>query len=867
VTPERWQQVKELFESALECAPDERAAFLDHACDGDESLRGEVESLLASYEEGESFMERPAVALAAESLAGSRSESLIGQAIGHYQVIREIGRGGMGEVYLVQDHRLGRSVALKLLPTYLSKDEDRLRRFEQEARAASALNHPNVCVIYEVGETADDRHYIAMEYIDGETLNQHMTSTRMTLTEVLDITIQVASALTAAHAIGIVHRDIKPENIMVRSDGYLKVLDFGLAKLMEQQATDLAAVAGARVKTDTGMVMGTSRYMSPEQVRGLAVDARTDIWSLGVVIYEMVTGRPPFEGATTSDVIVSVLEREPPPFAQLSPEAPAELQRIISKALRKEREERYQVIKDMLVDLKNLKQDVELEAQRGYSRQSHLSRRGAVTRSEVAPARHVRPWWQANSLMVLMAGAALVISGLAWLYFSRHTSDPPPPPMKVVPFTSFPGEEYLGTFSPDGNQIAFGWNGEKGGNPQNSSIYVKQIDAEKPLRLTFDPANDFGPVWSPDGQRIAFHRVTETEVAIFIVLALGGAERKLLTLGSKLGATGGLRTLAWSPDGRFIAFTYREPKEEPFKIFLVSPDTLARHPLTSPSAENLGDFNPAFSPDGQSVAFVRQRSPVSADIYIVPITGGEPRRLTFDNVPLSGLAWTADGREIIFSSVREGGSSSLWRIPASGGAAERVAIGGLNFYFPNISRHGNRLTYVQAVDDSNIYRIEVSDTTVSKNPPTKLIASTRHDDLPQFSPDGRRIVFLSDRSGQIYEIWMCNSDGTNLVRVTTLNKWASIPRWSPDGQQIAFDAFDSHEEGRGDIYAISVEGGLPRPIATGDSDDVLPSWSTDGKWIYFASDRTGDQQVESTSPGRRSCAGDQARRPISHRIA
>ena len=291
MTPKRWRQVKELFEAALERVPDERPAFLDHACDGDEPLRREVQSLLASYEEGESFMERPAVALAAESLAESEDKPLTGQTINHYQIVREIGSGGMGEVYLAQDTRLGRHVALKLLPTLFTKDEDRLRRFEQEARAASALNHPNVCVIYEVGETADDRHYIAMEYIDGVTLNQHMTSTRMTLTEVLDITIQVASALTAAHAVGIVHRDIKPENIMVRSDGYLKVLDFGLAKLMEQQATDLAAVAGARVKTDTGMVMGTSRYMSPEQVRGLAVDARTDIWSLGVVIYEMVTGR------------------------------------------------------------------------------------------------------------------------------------------------------------------------------------------------------------------------------------------------------------------------------------------------------------------------------------------------------------------------------------------------------------------------------------------------------------------------------------------------------------------------------------------------------------------------------------------------
>ncbi len=439
---------------------------------------------------------------------------------------------------------------------------------------------------------------------------------------------------------------------------------------------------------------------------------------------------------------------------------------------------------------------------------------------------------------------ALLIFGLTW--FRNPTAWPVSaslPPLKPLPFTSFPGEEYLGTFSPDGNQIAFGWNGEKG---LNSSIYVKQVGSEKPLRLTFSPANDFAPVWSPDGQRIAFIRITD-EISIFIVPALGGPERKLLTVGPNI-ALGGLPTLAWSPDGKFIAFTCKAPKEKPAKIFLVSPDTHAVRTLTSPPAHQVGDFNPAFSPNGQSVAFVREASVESADIYTVPIAGGEPRRLTFDNTQLAGLTWSANGSEIIFSSGRAGGgrgftmegSPSLWRISASGGAAARVAVDGLNFFFPNISRHGNRLTYVQLPpEDANIYRIEVSDTTASKNPPTKLIASTRHDGGPQFSPDGRRIAFHSDRSGQL-EIWICDSDGTNLVQVTSLKKRSGSPRWSPDGQQIAFDLY---EEGKGDVYAISLDGGLPRPIVTGDSDDHLPSWSADGKWIYFTSNRTRGDQV------------------------
>jgi serine/threonine protein kinase len=381
MTPERWQKLKELFETALERTPGERLAFLEQACDGDEPLRREVQSLLASYEEGESFMESPAVALAAETLTGSQDESLVGQTIGHYQVTREIGSGGMGEVYLAQDVKLGRPVALKLLPTYLSKDEDRLRRFEQEARTASALNHPNMCVIHEGGETVEGRHYIAMEYIDGVTLRQHMTEARLKLSEVLEMAVQVASALAAAHEAGVMHRDIKPENIMLRRDGYVKVLDFGLAKLTEQDATDVTTPAGARPKTDTGVVMGTSSYMSPEQARGLAVDARTDIWSLGVVIYEMVTGRAPFEGATTSDVIVSILDREPPPLAQASPEAPAELQRIISKTLHKDREGRYQTAKDLLIDLKSLNQDLEFKARLEVRPCGKSSRRSPAMRA------------------------------------------------------------------------------------------------------------------------------------------------------------------------------------------------------------------------------------------------------------------------------------------------------------------------------------------------------------------------------------------------------------------------------------------------------------------------------------------------------
>jgi serine/threonine protein kinase len=804
MTPEQWHRVKEVFEAALGHAPEERSFFVGQACGGDDLLCSEVESLLSSYEQEKSFLETPAAALAAHSLVKEESAALVGQQLGRYQIVREIGRGGMGVVYLAQDVSLDRPVALKLLPKHLTSDPNRLRRFDREARAASALNHHNILTIYEIAQL-DGLHSIATEFIDGVTLRERIKSKDLELSETLNIAEQIASALMAAHEAGIVHRDIKPENVMLRRDGYVKVLDFGLAKLTEQQTVKRvnASAAIAGTNTDTG-VMGTVGYMSPEQARGESVDHRTDIFSLGVLIYEMVTGHMPFEAKTAGDVIVPIPGQEPLPFAHYLPEAPADLQLIVNKALRTNKEERYQTIAEFLIDLRRVRSE--------RPPKSNFTRR----------------------LSLLAATLALIVGGLLWFYSSSRTVKSSLPPMNVVPFTSFPGHEWLGDFSPDGNQIAFAWTGAKEPSIE-CHIYVMQIGSDNPLRLTSDPAADFCPVWSPDGQKVAFIRYSETGAAdVFIVPALGGPERKLLTLGSNVPFP---PVWDWSTDGKFIAYADKTSKDEPSKIFLISPDNPARHALTSPAAA--GDFNPVFAPDGQSIAFVRQSSPLSSDIYIVPLMGGEPRRLTFENTLVAGLAWTTDGREIIFSSTPDTRNGSLWRIRASGGAAERVDIAGYNASWPQISRRGNRLGYVQTSGDMNIYRMEVSDKVVSKDPPTKFIASTRFDITPQFSPDGGRIAFSSDRSGQ-NEIWMCDSDGSNLVRVTSLNKYAGTPRWSPDGQQIAFDFF---EERRGHIYVISPEGGEPRRITMGDFDDTVPSWSRNGKWIYFSSNRTGVFEV------------------------
>ena len=359
---ERWHQVEELFHSALAREPGQWATFLAQACDGDEQLLREVESLISFHDQPDSFIETPASDLAAELIAKRPSELENGQQLAYYKIVSSLGAGGMGEVYLAEDTRLGRRIALKLLPAQFTMDPERVRRFEQEARAASALNHPNIVTIHEIGR-ADSTHFIATEFIDGETLREYVAGRAVKINEVLDIGIQIASALAAAHADGIVHRDIKPENVMRRRDGIVKVVDFGLAKLASEQApaVDPEAQPRSMVDTNPGVVMGTVRYMSPEQARGQEVDAGADIWSLGVVLYEMVTGRAPFEGETPSHVIASILESEPPPLAGYS-KVPVELERIVRKALRKGTEERYQAASDMVLDLQSLKQELDVEA-------------------------------------------------------------------------------------------------------------------------------------------------------------------------------------------------------------------------------------------------------------------------------------------------------------------------------------------------------------------------------------------------------------------------------------------------------------------------------------------------------------------------
>src|SRR5213596_2769321 len=363
MTPARLQTIEEIYRAALDQKPDQINAFLEKACEGDELLRGKVEALLASYQRAGSFIETSTVGITTRVIENGQADLLVGRTIGHYKISERIGTGGMGEVYLATDMTAGRKAALKLLPARFTGDAERLKRFQQEAHAVVALNHPNILTVYEIGED-HSTHYIASELIEGETLRQRLTRGRMQLSEAIDVAIQVASALAAAHEAGIVHRDIKPENIMLRPDGYVKVLDFGIAKLAEQEVpvtipTDEALLL---VETNLGSVLGTVRYMSPEQACGAQVDRSTDIWRLGVVLYEMVAGQPPFTGDTPSDVMFAILEKEPPRLTNYVAHAPGELQQIISKTLRKDREERYHSAHELLQALKDLRHKLEVEA-------------------------------------------------------------------------------------------------------------------------------------------------------------------------------------------------------------------------------------------------------------------------------------------------------------------------------------------------------------------------------------------------------------------------------------------------------------------------------------------------------------------------
>jgi Tol biopolymer transport system component/DNA-binding winged helix-turn-helix (wHTH) protein len=442
--------------------------------------------------------------------------------------------------------------------------------------------------------------------------------------------------------------------------------------------------------------------------------------------------------------------------------------------------------------------------------------------------------------LAALLSVGLLVGLWVWQWAFRPATNVSKSALNAIPLTSYQGRETQVTFSPDGNQIAFVWNGPQG---DNQDIYVKLIDAETPLRLTTNPAEDLNPVWSPDGRYVAFLRQSAEGSEFYLIPALGGAERKLAKIFPYQVPSDGASHY-YSPDGKYLAIPDKGSTSEPLSVFLLSIETGERRKLTSPPAGVIGDYNPAFSPDGKWLAFARSPRWSTDDLYVMPLAGGEPKRLTYDNMTINGLAWTPDSREIVFDSRRGGSSRHLWRVAIAGGTPERVDTVGADVLSPAISPQGRRLAYTQTLDDINIWRIELDAAGKAKSQ-TELIASTFGDHGPDYSPDGRMIAFTSGRSGN-NAIWVCESDGSKPRLLHSCGPYVTgTPRWSPDGRWVAFDSRSCAPgaDGNPDIYLISADGGQPVRLTNDQAEDVAPSWSRDGRWIYFSSNRGGSMQI------------------------
>jgi Tol biopolymer transport system component len=752
-----------------------------------------------------------------------------GQRLGSYEVLAPLGTGGMGEVYRARDTRLGRDVAIKVLPSDRLADETRRQRFVREARAASALSHPHIVTIHEI-ETAGGIDFIVMELVPGRTLAEQIRP-GMRVPEALRIAIAIADALARAHAAGIVHRDLKPANVMVGDDGSVKVLDFGLAKLIADGAPsgdgdEATATAEALSSSRSGTIAGTPGYMSPEQATGAPVDSRSDVFSFGALLYEMVTARRAFAGDSTADTLAKVVTADPAAPTKVARGVPEELEKLIFRCLRKEPARRLQHMDDVKLLLEEIRDDV-------------------ATRS-AAPAPAAR-----RSIRGLLAALAALIVLVGGLLTWRSRSGPPP--MRLLPVTTMAGTESTPSFSPDGTQVAFSWEGE--GRPAGAladrDIWIKLVAGTEMRRLTSGPGDDWNPSWSPDGSQVAFLRIAKpdatagdpNEGAVNVISTLGGQERRL-------GFEARFSQLAWSPDGRWIAAGRmgRDGETDPgasgiHVIPVAGGDSRA---ITTPPQPGW-DTHPAFSPDGRRLAYVSCTGTITppCDVFVLDLDdamkgSSPPRRLSDRSGAIHGVAWTRDGRHVVYARSfmyfnGRGMGSHLWRVAAGGGAPERIELAPPGSFAPATTPARDRLLFGLDRSDIDIYGYEPGGTV------RPVMASSWVDYGPRFSPDGRRIAFESFRSGDTKNIWVADADGSNPVQLTQPPNQDGSPGWSPDGRRIVFSRSEPNQ--LPDIWTMDADGGSQRHLTEGGPYETVPVWSRDGRWIYYREDRKDGQDI------------------------
>ncbi len=738
----------------------------------------------------------------------------VGSKLGPFLVLAPLGAGGMGEVYRARDTRLGREVAIKVLRADRMADESRRQRFVLEARAASALNHPSIVTIHGI-ESADGFDFIVMEYVPGRSLDLSIPRQGMRFGEVLRVAIPIADALARAHARGIVHRDLKPANVMVGSDGGVKLLDFGLAKQLPPAS--LGPIDAADTEdllpdplTSPDLAGGTAAYMSPEQARGQEVDARSDVFSFGSTLYEMVTGRRAFAGGSTAETLRAVIAEQPRPPSDVATDVPKDLERLIVRCMRKDKDRRFQNMADVKLELEQIKEDSE----------------STPVPTQLRRARDRR--WLA---------VALTSTALAGLAFWLRASIVPLPSPHLVPLAAMSGRMLGASFSPDGSQAAFAWEGEPSPGGPNFDIYLKMVGSSETRRLTTDAAYDSSPSWSPDGQRIAFQRDTPGGARIYLVAPLGGMERKLSEFPTSPWQ------LAWVTDGSGFAAPRRrsegESAPEAGGIHFVPVSGEQARPITAPG-NPFQDTCPALSPDGRRLAYLSCPDAALHACRILVIEVGEglvpkgPPRELARGIMAAGLAFTRDGQSLVYGDGSWGG---IWRLRIGGDARpERVEVAGLRASHPSTLAGKDRLAFRNDRYDADLYRFEAPRTR------NAIAPSSLPDYNPSFSPDGRQIAYTSFRSGTRDEIWLAQADGSNPRPLTHgPGLWQGAPRFSPDGGQVVFDSMA--ENGHWDVWTIGVDAGLPRRLTSEPGDENMPSFSRDGRFVYYRSTAAGGSDI------------------------